>query len=114
MKKRLGVIVGAVVLTGAISALAAGCVAVPVPGPDYAYGPPPPVVVVPAPAYGGYYRAVTTIGADTALIAGAVTGTTDEVVLCAKRQYRAQFNVPQPSAAHRREPEAAALRALCR
>ena len=56
MKTRFRVIVGAVVLAGAISAFAAGCVAVPVPGPDYAYGPPPPVVVVPAPVYGGYYR----------------------------------------------------------
>jgi hypothetical protein len=56
MQTRLRPLVVAVVLAGLISVFAAGCIAVPVPGPDYAYGPPPPVVVVPAPVYGGYYR----------------------------------------------------------
>ena len=56
MRTQLRHVVGAVFLTGAISTFAAGCVAVPVPGPDYAYGPRPPVVVVPAPVYGGHYR----------------------------------------------------------
>jgi hypothetical protein len=55
MKTRLRHLVVAVVLTGLISVSAAGCIAVPVSGPGYAYGP-APVVVVPAPVYGGYYR----------------------------------------------------------
>jgi hypothetical protein len=45
-----------VVLTAVVAVAAAGCIAVPVAGPDYAYGPPAPVVVVPAPVYGGYYH----------------------------------------------------------
>ena len=44
-----------VILTAVVAVTAAGCIAVPVPGPDYAYGPPAPVVVVPGPVYGGYY-----------------------------------------------------------
>jgi hypothetical protein len=56
MKRRLRHLVVAIVLTGLISVSTAGCVAVPISDPGYAYGPPPPVVVVPAPVYGGYYR----------------------------------------------------------
>ena len=43
-----------VVLTAVVAFTAAGCIAVPIPGPDYGYGPPAPVVVVPAPVYRGY------------------------------------------------------------
>jgi hypothetical protein len=53
-------LVGTVVLTAVVAVAAAGCIAVPVGGPDYAYVPPAPVVVVPAPVYRsyhhGYYR----------------------------------------------------------
>jgi hypothetical protein len=49
-------VVMTVVLTAVVAVAAAGCIAVPVGGPDYAYGPPAPVIVVPAPVYGGYYH----------------------------------------------------------
>jgi hypothetical protein len=42
-----------VILTAVVAVAAAGCVLVPIPGPDYAYGPAAPVVV--APVYGGGY-----------------------------------------------------------
>ena len=45
-----------VILATGVAIGAAGCIAVPVGGPGYAYGPPAPVVVVPAPVYGGYYH----------------------------------------------------------
>jgi hypothetical protein len=45
-----------VILTAIVAVGAAGCIAVPVGGPGYAYGPPAPVVVVPAPVFGGYYH----------------------------------------------------------
>jgi len=44
-----------VILTAVVAVGAAGCVAVPVGGPGYAYGPPAPVVVAPVPVYGGFY-----------------------------------------------------------
>ena len=46
-----------VILAAVVAIGAAGCIAVPVGDPGYAYGPPAPVVVVPGPVYyGGYYR----------------------------------------------------------